>query len=136
LSKAWFTSLSQALLNIGFNDSQVDTFLFIYHVEQVHMFLLVYVDEIIVTGNHGVMNKLIGKLQADFAIKDLDSLEFFLGVQANRDTTGLHLKQSKYVIDLLHRTQIANSKLARTHYVAGSKMSKFDCDLLSNPTEY
>jgi hypothetical protein len=124
------------LLDIGFNGSQVDTSLFIYHADQVHIFLLVYVDDIIVTRNHGVMNKLVGKLQVDFAIKDLGSLGYFLGVQANRDTTGLHLRQSKYVLDLLHRTQMADSKPARTPCVSGSKMSKFDGDLLSNPTEF
>jgi hypothetical protein len=135
--RAWFTRLSQALLDIGFNGSQVDTSLFLYHADQVHIFLLVYVDDIIVTGNHeGVMNKLVGKLQADFAIKDLGSLGYFLGVQANRDTTGLHLRQSKYVLDLLHRTQMADSKPARTPCVSGPKMSKFDGDLLSNPTEF
>jgi hypothetical protein len=50
--RAWFTRLSQALLNLGFCGSQVDHSLFTYHLDSVHVFLLVYVDDIILTGNH------------------------------------------------------------------------------------
>jgi hypothetical protein len=42
--RAWFTRLSQALLNLGFNGSQVDSSLFLYHAGSVHIFLLVYVE--------------------------------------------------------------------------------------------
>jgi len=77
--RAWFTRLSQALLNLGFCGSQVDHSLFIYHLDSVHVFLLVYVDDIILTGNHeGIMNSFIAKLKTDFSMKDLGSLGYFL----------------------------------------------------------
>jgi hypothetical protein len=50
--RAWFTRLSQALLDIGFSGSQLDPSLFTYHTAKAHIFLLVYVDDIILTGNH------------------------------------------------------------------------------------
>jgi hypothetical protein len=49
---AWFTGLSQALLDIGFSGSQLDPSLFTYHIAKAHIFLLVNVDGIILTGNH------------------------------------------------------------------------------------
>jgi len=135
--RAWFTRLSQALLNLGFKGSQVDHSLFIYHCGSVHVFLLVYVDDIILTGNHAVtMNMLIAKLKIDFAMKDLGPLGYFLGIQATRDTNGLHLRQTKYVLDLLNRTQMAESKPYRAPCTAGSKMSKYDGELLPDPSEY
>jgi len=51
----------------------------------------------------GVMNCFIAKLKADFAMKDLGPLGYFLGIQATRDCNGLHLRQTKYVLDLLKR---------------------------------
>jgi hypothetical protein len=78
---AWFTRLSTSLLEIGFSSSQVDSSLFTFHTNGSHIFLLVYVDDIIVTGNNEApMQSVIGKLQIDFAMKDLGSLSYFLGI--------------------------------------------------------
>ena len=49
--RAWFNRLSIALLSIGFVSSQVDPSLFTYHRDSTHAFLLVYVDDILVTSN-------------------------------------------------------------------------------------
>jgi hypothetical protein len=81
--RAWFTRLSQALVNLEFCGSQVDHSLFTYHLDLVHVFLLVYVDDIILTGNHeGIMSSFITKLKTNFAMKDPGPLRYFLGIQA------------------------------------------------------
>jgi hypothetical protein len=135
--RAWFTRLSQALLDIGFSCSQLDPSLFTYHTANVHVFLLVYVDDIILTGNHQpTIQSIVHKLQLDFALKDLGSLSYFLGIQATRDSAGLHLRQSKYIIDLLDRTQMSESKPYPAPCLTGSKMSRFDGEPLHNPTAY
>ena len=135
--RTWFTRLSHALLDIGFCGSQVDHSLFIYHTNHIHIFLLVYVNVIIVTGNHvATMQSLIDKLKSDFALKDLGPLSYFLGIQALSDASGLHLRQSKYVLDLLQRVGMMESKPYRAPCISGSKMSKFEGDILPNPTEF
>lgn len=50
--QAWFTRLSHALLDLSLLGSQVDHYLFTYHCHNTHVFLLVYADDIIVTGNN------------------------------------------------------------------------------------
>jgi len=135
--RAWYTRLSQTLLEISFSSSKVDPSLFLYHSNASHVFLLVYVDDIIVTGNHmATIQTIITKLQAGFAIKDLGSLSYFLGIQISWDSTRLHLWQSKYIQDLLTRTSMVDSKPYRTPCTTGSKMSKFDGDALPNPSDY
>lgn len=135
--RAWFTRLSTALLELGFLESHVDYSLFIYHAGSIHIFLLIYVDDIIITGNHSTtIDLLIGKLQSDFALKDLGDLSYFLGIQAVRTSAGLHLRQSKYIIDLLDRVNMAESKPYRAPCIAGSKMSKFDGQALQDPTTF
>jgi hypothetical protein len=70
----------------------VDTSLFTYHKFGVHIFLLVYVDDIILTGtNSCFMISLIQRLHTTFALKDLNPLEYFLGIQITRTAHGLHL---------------------------------------------
>jgi hypothetical protein len=135
--RAWFTRLSQTLLEIGFSSSQVDPSLFLYHSNSSHIFVLVYLDDIIVTGNNVVtIQSIITKLQAVFAIKDLGSLSYFLGVQTTHDSSGLHLRQTKYIQDILIRASMLDSKPYRTPCTSGSKMSKFDGDALPNPSEF
>jgi hypothetical protein len=80
---------SQALLELGFS---VDISLFFFHIDSISIFVLVYVDDIIITSNNFVaISGLITCLQAKFALKDLGDLSFFLGIHAHRDSQGLHL---------------------------------------------
>jgi len=105
--RAWYTRLSQSLLDLGFTSSLVDTSLFTYHHKSVHIFVLIYVDDIIVTGTNFIaISDMISNLQQDFALKDLGPLSYFLGIQATRNSKGIHLYQSKYIMDLLHKSKI------------------------------
>jgi hypothetical protein len=82
------------------------------------------------------MHWLVTNLQANFAMKDLGPLGYFLGIQATRNSDGLHLQQTKYILDLLNHAHMAESKPYRAPCTAGSKMSKYDGDPLLDPTEY
>jgi hypothetical protein len=135
--RAWFTRLSQALLDIGFSCSQLDPSLFTYHTTNVHVFLLVYVDDIILIGNHQpTIQSIEHRLQLDFALKDLGSLSYILGIQATRDSASLHLRQPKYILDLLDHTQMSKSKPYPAPCLTSSKISRFDGEPLHNPTAY
>jgi hypothetical protein len=135
--RAWFNRLSTALLSLGFLSSQVDPSLFIYHQNSVHAFLLVYVDDILVTSNdQRFITSLISNLQLEFAMKDLGQLTYFLGIEATRNSSGLHLRQTRYIIDLLNRVRLLGICPYRAPCVSGSKLSKFDGELLPDPSEY
>jgi hypothetical protein len=95
------------------------------------------VDDIIITGTHGaIITSLITHLQLKFPVKDLGSLNFFLGIEAHRSSDSLHLSQAKYIAYLLHRTRMLGAKPAASPCSSGSKLSKFDGTLLPDPTEY
>ena len=49
--RAWYSKLSSKLIELGFQASKSDTSLFIYSKQGVTLFMLIYVDDIIVTGN-------------------------------------------------------------------------------------
>jgi hypothetical protein len=135
--RAWFMRLSQALLELGFSNSVVDTSLFIFHQQHVHVFLLIYVDDILVSNNSlSTVSGLIRHLQCEFAVKDLGPLSYFLGIQATRLSNALYLTQSKYVTDLLRRTHMDGAKLASTPCTTAGKLSRFDGEPLANPSTY
>jgi histone deacetylase 1/2 len=50
------------------------------------------------------INRVITLLQNKFAVKDIGDLTFFIGIEAIRDTSGLHLSQRRYILDLLTRS--------------------------------
>jgi hypothetical protein len=92
----------------------------------------VYVDDILLTGTDpAALHSIIAQLQSVFAMKDLGDLGFFLGMQAHRDSHGLHIQQSKYIIDLLHKSSMAGAKPYAAPTVSGSKLSASAGDQLS-----
>ncbi|CAH9086511.1 unnamed protein product [Cuscuta europaea] len=103
--RAWYCELKTYLLQFGFLNSRSDTSLFIYSSGSTLLFLLVYVDDIIQTGNDSrFLESFISALAGRFSLKDLGSLSYFLGLEASRTSSGLFLTQHKYISDLLSRT--------------------------------
>jgi hypothetical protein len=82
--------------------SKADTSLFIYRTKTVTIFLLIYVDDIIITASDpAAITELLKLLSVDFAVKELCDLHYFLGVEVNRVEAGLLLSQKRYILDLL-----------------------------------
>jgi len=90
--RAWFSRLSARLLELKFQSSKVDSSLFTYKANGIIIFVLIYVDDIIITSsNTTTISQLISALHSSFALKDLGPLHYFLGVEATWHEDGLHL---------------------------------------------
>lgn len=77
----WLDGFSDALLEIRFIRSQFDTNMFLHRASHGLTILLLYVDDIIVTGaSYSFINKLLPYLSSKFEIKDLGPLHYFLGI--------------------------------------------------------
>lgn len=80
--RAWYTELKGFLISLGFTNSVADPSLFIYNFHGVTVYFLVYVDDIIITGNSTTsIDKFVHQLNDRFALKDLGELNHFLGVE-------------------------------------------------------
>uniref|UniRef100_A0A2N9FDU4 Reverse transcriptase Ty1/copia-type domain-containing protein n=1 Tax=Fagus sylvatica TaxID=28930 RepID=A0A2N9FDU4_FAGSY len=80
--RAWFSRLSTRLIALGFHGSRSDSSLFIFKDSDMTMYVLIYVDDIIITcSKTPAIDALLHSLTADFAVKDLGNLNFFLGVE-------------------------------------------------------
>ena len=135
--RAWFDRFTSQLLHLGFVASVADSSLFIFHSHQTIIYLLLYVDDIIITGNStSQVDHLVTALNSVFELKDLGDLSYFLGIQILPTRFGLTLCQSKYASDVLHRFSMENSKPTKTPSCPNSRLTPFDGTALPDPSEY
>ncbi|CAA7029021.1 unnamed protein product [Microthlaspi erraticum] len=129
--------LKSYLLSVGFLNSIADTFLFILRRGASCVYMLVYVDDILITGNDNrLLQQTLDALAQRFSVKDPENLHYFLGIEARRTSKGLHLNQKKYIQDLLARTDMLHAKPVTTPMAASPKLSLHTGTRLSDPTEY
>jgi histone deacetylase 1/2 len=130
---ALFSRLSTKLIQLGFIASKADVSLFIFNRDHIHLYMLVYVDDIIIiSSSSSATDKLLQQLQEDFAVKDLGSLHYFLGIEVSHQSNGLVLTQHKYTRDLLARTNMTASKGVPTPMLPTEKLSLDGGELLSS----
>lgn len=119
--RAWFGRFSKFMKSIGYNQSDADHTLFVKNNKEKITALIVYVDDMVMTGNDkDEMNKLKGVLGAEFELKDLGNLKYFLGIEVARSSKGITMCQRKYTLDLLVETgmlecQPVNTPIEQNH---------------------
>ena len=78
--RAWYSTLRGAILEFGVVNSRVDSSLFIYNTKSVTCYFLVYVDDLVITGNDPIfVSSIIVQLSNRFSLKDMGQLHFFSG---------------------------------------------------------
>lgn len=109
--RAWFDRLSDFLLQLGFFSSPTDPSLFIFHSSHGILILLLYVDDMVVTGNNpNRIQWLIYELGTQFFIKDLGFLHHFLGLEVHKSGDDLFISQQHYALELLNRARMGECK--------------------------
>ncbi|KAI4300129.1 hypothetical protein L6164_033541 [Bauhinia variegata] len=135
--RAWYTELRTFLIHIGFVNSIADASLFIFKSGLDVIYLLVYVDDIIITGSpQQQVLQVIQQLTTRFSLKDLGNLSYFLGVEVDPHPQGLFLSQRKYILDILSRAQMAESNTVSTPMCATTTLTKYSGEGLVSPTKY
>ena len=135
--RAWFSRLSSKLLELGFHDSLSNTSLFISDQAKFHLYVLIYVDDIIITGSSSqAVDSLILALGSDFAVKNLGDLHYFLGIKAHRSQDGLFLCQKRYILSLLKRTNMLHAKPISSPMSTTHQLSLFAGNAFSDVTQY
>ena len=105
------------VIQFGFVGSKADLSLFVHTDTSSIIYILIYVNDIIITGSNvvaAVITYIIQRLHKEFVITDLGPLSFFLGIEAISDTTGLYLTQRKYIVDLLTKSKMDGVKSCST----------------------
>jgi len=128
--RAWYARLCKQLVALGFIPSKADTSLFFYNKGKLSVFVLVYVDDIIVASSSlEATETLLKDLQKEFALNDLGELHYFLSIEVKVDD-GLLLSQGRYAADILTRSGMTKAKPVDTPLSVSKKLSISDGERL------
>ena len=109
--RAWFEQFTKVVKVSGYTQCQADHTLFVKHTGTKISILIVYVDDIVVTGDDvEEILKLKRTLGTTFEVKDMGSLRYFLGMEIARSRQGISDSQRKYTLDLLKETGMLGAK--------------------------
>ena len=134
-SRAWFARLSSFLISHGYKQCTSDHSFFIKHGCNTIVILLVYVGDIVLSGNDlSKIQRITNLLDNAFKIKDLGDFRYFLGFEVARSSIGINLYKRKYALDILNDAGMLGSKSISTpcdyttklHQHSGSPLSVED----------
>ncbi|GJX48161.1 uncharacterized mitochondrial protein-like protein [Tanacetum coccineum] len=129
--------LTTFLLDHGFTQSYADTSLLTYKKGNDFLVLLMYVDDILLTGNNiNLIHHFKKQLDLTFSIKDLGNLNYYLGIEFSRNSNGLTMSQRKYDLEILQSANVLNLKPCYILVDPLGKLNDTDGEPLTNPSTY
>ncbi|VVA37848.1 PREDICTED: Retrovirus-related Pol poly from, partial [Prunus dulcis] len=136
--RAWNAKFTGHLPAIGFTVSHSDPSLFVKHVGSDSVILLLYVDDIILTGSKdSLVQEVIDELSVVFEMKDMGRLTYFLGLQISyHDNGDIFVCQTKYARDLLAKAGMATCRSCTTPCKPHCQLLASEGDSLFDPTIY
>lgn len=136
-SCTWYIALTNFLISLGFQKSLADPSLFIYNHGNLTCYFLVYVDDIVLTGNNNnFLQKIIDALAQRFSIKDLGTLHHFLGIEVIPTSNGLFLSQHQHIQNVLTKFKMDGAKPVATPLSSSDPLSPVDGSPSVDPTPY
>jgi hypothetical protein len=136
-SRAWFAKFSSTISQHGFSASSYDSALFFRRSDHGITFLLLYVDDMIITGDdvQGIqdLKRFLGQ---HFEMKDLGPLSYFHGLEVSSSSNGYYLTQAKYTSDLISRAGITDNKIVDTPIEYNNRLNTNDGEPLLDATLY
>jgi hypothetical protein len=135
--RAWYNRFASYLLSLGFNEAKSDTSLFIFHRGSEMVYLLLYVDDIVLTASFvQLLRRVITALKKEFAMKDLGPLHHFLGVAVQQHKDTVVLSQRQYILDILDRHGMSGCNPCSTPVDTCAKTPVDAGPAVADPTAY
>ncbi|XP_019231436.1 PREDICTED: uncharacterized protein LOC109212260 [Nicotiana attenuata] len=121
--------LTEALVCMGFQQSHYDYSLFTKKAGSDIVVILVYVDDLLITGNNQqLLCETRSDLKKRFKMKDLGELKFFLGIEFARSRQGILMCQRKYALELISESGLSGAKPAATPLKLNQKLTTTEFD--------
>ncbi|KAL2247297.1 UNVERIFIED_CONTAM: Retrovirus-related Pol polyprotein from transposon RE1 [Sesamum indicum] len=136
-SRQWNVEFTNKIKAYGFLQSAHDHCLFVKETASGPMALLVYVDDILITGPSVFdFQQIKQHLHELFTIKDIGTAHYFLDLEISRNSSGLFVAQNKYVMDIIRDSGLCQAISATIPLPHGLKLMASSGALLSNPDTY
>jgi hypothetical protein len=100
--RAWSDKIGEYLVTSGFQTSNADFSLYVKKTDHGIVVIIIYVDDLIITGDSDVdISNLKKLLKQKFEMKDLGELRYFLGIEVIQSPKGIWLLQRQYALNKL-----------------------------------
>ena len=122
--RQWNKKLHKYLIKIGYAQLKSDNAIYIYNQNSYLIFIGVYVDDLLITGNNErEIKKLKEKLADEFKIKDLGYLTKIIGIEVTRSKNNkvTHISQKAYVMKILKKFNMLDCIPSNTPYVQNQR---------------
>jgi hypothetical protein len=125
-ASAWYSRFATHLLSLGFLEAKSDTSLLTFNRGSNMAYLLLYVDDIVLTASFPqLLRRIIVALQQEFSMKDLGELHHFL-----------LLSQQQYMLDILDHAGMAECKPCSTPMDTNPKIYSATGAPVKDPSDY
>jgi Reverse transcriptase (RNA-dependent DNA polymerase) len=110
--RAWYLKLQEVLHEQGFKVSSADPGLYILECDGRKVYLLVYVDDILVAGKKGDIETVKAKIQGEFKVRDMGEAKYFLGmhIERCREDHAIKLSQKTFAEQLVYAAGLQDAK--------------------------
>eukprot|EP00253_Pinus_taeda_P030436 PITA_30436 len=116
---AWYTWIDRYFTGLGFSKSEADPNLYQIVVEGKLLIIVLYVDDLILTGDEFLILSCKDDLAEEFEMKDLGLLHYFLGLEIWQRNGGLFVSQDKYAREILEKFNMHGCKPVDTPLPGG-----------------
>jgi transposase InsO family protein len=124
--RAWHQKLRKELTAMGFIESTADPSLYYKYFEDSKVYILVYVDDLLIAGYASAVTSVTTTLSDIFKVRDLGDAHLFLGMTITRNRTArtLMLGQPRMISDLLTKYGLDQAKSSIVPISTSVKLSK------------
>ena len=120
--KTWYGRIDSFLMSLGFTKSKADPNLYSKVEDGMQVIILLYVDDFFLTGDEELIADSKRNLAAEFEMKDLGPMHYFLALEVWQKPGKITLSQGKYAIEILKRFGMMNCKSMSTPLTMNLKL--------------
>jgi hypothetical protein len=129
--RAWYSRIDTYLLQMGFEKSDVDPNLYFIIRGEDTLILILYVDDLFITGAEDLIAECKLGLASEFEMSDIGLMHYFLGMEVWQEEGHIFLGQGKYAADILSRFQMEDCRPMSTPMITNwKKLSASDSQLV------
>ena len=129
--RAWYSRIDTYLLQMGFEKSDADPNLYFIIRGEDTLILILYVDDLFITGVEDLIVECKMGLVSKFEMSDIGLMHYFLGMEVWQEEGHIFLGQGKYAVDILSRFQMEDCRPMSTPMITNwKKLSASDSQLV------
>ena len=106
--RTWYGRMDIFMMSLGFTNSKADSNLYFKVERGRQVILLLYIDDMFMTGEDELIANTKRRLAAEFETKDVGMMHYFLGLEVWQNSDGIPLGQGKHVVEILKRLRMMN----------------------------